>query len=245
MIDKKSKFRILITDKKSARENMATDDALLSSYKDGDFAILRLYTWNKYSLTIGVSQDFSNYTFIKEPNDFGAKRITGGGILFHGHDLSYSLVIPTEILKNYNIKESYEIICSFILNFYKKLGLNVCYAKDDANIKLSKSEFCQVGFEAYDILVNGKKIGGNAQRRTKKAIFQHGSIPIFKTKDDEKFGNSLEDVNISITFEEAIKLLITSFEDSFNVEIEYSKLTKDEEEKKELLLKDKYDYANK
>ncbi|WP_258239421.1 biotin/lipoate A/B protein ligase family protein [Arcobacter sp. LA11] len=245
MIDKKSKFRVIITEQKSAKENMAIDDALLSSYKNEDLAILRLYTWNKDSLTIGVSQNFSNYAFIEKPDEIGAKRITGGGILFHGHDLSYSLVIPTEFLKDYNIKKSYETICSFILKFYGKLGLNVCYAKDNENIQLSKSEYCQVGFEAYDILVNGKKIGGNAQRRTKKAIFQHGSIPIFKTKDDEKFGNSLEDVNINTTFEEAIKLLIASFEDSFNVEIEYSNLTKEEEEKKVLLLKDKYDYASK
>jgi len=245
LIDLKSRFRVIITKQKSARENMAIDDALLSNYKENDLAILRLYTWNKDSLTIGISQDFSNYTFIDNPNKFGAKRITGGGILFHGHDLSYSLVIPTEMLKNFSIKQSYENICSFILKFYKYLGLNVCYAKDDENIQLSKSEYCQVGYEAYDILVNGKKIGGNAQRRTKKAIFQHGSIPINRTESDEKFGNSLKDVNINITFEEAIELLIKSFEDSFNVEIEYSELTEDEKEKKELLLKDKYDYASK
>lgn len=224
---------------------MAIDDALLSNYQDNNSAILRLYTWKKNSLTIGVSQNFSNYTFIENPNEIGAKRITGGGILFHGHDLSYSLVIPTEILKNFSIKQSYENICSFILKFYKYLGLNVCYAKDDENIQLSKSEYCQVGFEAYDILVNGKKIGGNAQRRTKKAIFQHGSIPINRTKNDEKFGNSLEDVNINLTFEEATKLLIASFEDTFNVELEYSTLTEQEEKTKALLLKDKYDYANK
>lgn len=245
MIENKSKIRVIISSKSNARINMAIDDSLLSNYKENDAPILRLYTWDKDSLTIGVSQHFKDYPFIKEPNKIAAKRITGGGILFHGHDLSYSLVIPSKILGNLNIKESYERICSFILNFYKKLGLNVCYAKDDKKIQLSKSEYCQVGFEAYDILVNGKKIGGNAQRRTKKAIFQHGSIPIKRTKNDEKFGNSLEDVNINISFDEAIKLLIASFNDSFDVEIEYSNLSKDEENTKIELVKDKYDYANK
>ena len=245
MIDIESKFRVIVTNTKNAKENMAIDDALLSNYKEGDLPILRLYTWNKDSLTIGVSQNFSTYTFIKNPDKNAAKRITGGGILFHGHDVSYSLVIPTQLLKDFNIKESYENICSFILKFYNNLGLDVCYAKDDKNVQLSKSEYCQVGFEAYDILVNGKKIGGNAQRRTKKAIFQHGSIPINRTKDDEKFGNSLEDVNIDLTFDEVIKLLIASFNESFNVQLVNSKLTDEEEKTRLLLLKDKYDYAHK
>ena len=245
MIDIESKFRVIVTNTKNAKENMAIDDALLSNYKEGDLPILRLYTWNKDSLTIGVSQNFSTYTFIKNPDKNAAKRITGGGILFHGHDVSYSLVIPTQLLKDFNIKESYENICSFILKFYNNLGLDVCYAKDDKNVQLSKSEYCQVGFEAYDILVNGKKIGGNAQRRTKKAIFQHGSIPINRIKDDEKFGNSLEDVNIDLTFDEAIKLLIASFNESFDVKLVNSKLTTEEEKTRLLLLKDKYDYADK
>jgi lipoate-protein ligase A len=239
-------FRVIQTEQKSANENMAIDDALLSSYEKNDSAILRLYTWDK-SLTIGVSQNFTKYSFIDEYNGNCAKRITGGGILFHGHDLSYSLVIPTEFFQGQSIKQSYESICSFILRFYTDLGLDAKYAKDDLKVQLSKSEYCQVGFEAYDILVNGIKIGGNAQRRTKKAIFQHGSIPIFspnKEKIENKIGASLENMNINITFEEAKKRLIDSFEKSFKVDLEYSKLTKIEKEKKDLLLKDKYDYAN-
>jgi len=246
MINYKSTFRVIQSEKNSAKENMSTDDALLSSYEEKNHAILRLYTWEK-SFTIGVSQDFSNYVICDDYNGNYAKRITGGGVLFHGHDLSYSLVIPTSYLEGLNIKESYECICTFILNFYRKLGLDAKYAKDNEKIELSKNEYCQVGFEAYDILVNGKKIGGNAQRRTKKAIFQHGSIPI-KSLDDskkvnEKIGFTLEDLNLKIDFEEAKVKLIESFEESFNVELEYSTLTQKEIEKKNKLLKDKYDYS--
>ena len=246
MLNHKSLFRVIQNDKNNAKENMSIDDALLSSYEKNDSAILRLYTWTK-SFTIGISQDFSNYTICEEYNGDYAKRITGGGVLFHGHDLSYSLVIPTSYLEGLNIKESYESICRFILNFYKKLGLDAKYAKDDENVQLAKSEYCQVGFEAYDILVNGKKIGGNAQRRTKKAIFQHGSIPIKSLNDskkvDEKVGFTLEDLNINIDFEEAKISLIKSFEETFNVELEYSTLTEKEIEKKNKLIKEKYDYS--
>lgn len=247
MINEKSQFRVILDGKNSATFNMSTDDSLLSNFNNGDKAILRFYYWDK-SFTIGISQDFSMYSFCEEYNGNYAKRITGGGVLFHGHDLSYSLVIPTPLLSSYNIKQSYEKICYFLLNFYKKLGLKTNYAKDDDSVELSKNEFCQVGFEAYDILVNGMKIGGNAQRRTKKAVFQHGSIPLYSVKNSnsqkERFGISLEELDINLDYEEAIKLLIESFEESFNVEIEYSKLNDNEIKKREELIKGKYDYSN-
>ncbi len=247
MIEEKSQFRVIIDSKNSAVENMSKDEALLSCFKENDKAILRFYYWDK-SFTIGISQDFSMYEFCEEFDGNYAKRVTGGGVLFHGHDLSYSLVIPTALLKSYNIKQSYEKICYFLLNFYKKLGLKTNYAKDDESVELSKSAFCQVGFEAYDILVNGHKIGGNAQRRTKRAIFQHGSIPLYSVKNSnmnkERFGISLEELSINLDYNEATKLLLESFQESFNVEIEYSKLNEIELNKKEELLKGKYDYSN-
>ncbi|MDC0932283.1 lipoate--protein ligase family protein [Arcobacteraceae bacterium] len=247
MIHEKSYFRVIKDKTLSAKENMATDDALLSLYNDDDNAIFRVYSWEK-SFTIGLSQKFENYSFSSLYKGNYAKRITGGGVLFHGHDLSYSLVIPSKLLDGLNIKESYEKICTFIINFYKKLGLDAKYVKDSEDITLLKNEFCQVGFEAYDILVNGKKIGGNAQRRTKKAIFQHGSIPIFKNNDKNnngKIGYTLEDFGIKIDYEETKRLLIESFRESFLVETINSKLTLEEEKKKNLLLKEKYDIYSK
>ncbi|WP_321315435.1 biotin/lipoate A/B protein ligase family protein [Halarcobacter sp.] len=244
MINEHTKFRVIISEKNSSKVNMATDEALLLSLKDNDLPILRLYTWDENSVTIGISQKVENYDF----NNI-AKRITGGGVLFHGHDVSYSLILPVNLLKGFNIKESYEKICLFILDFYKKLGLEVCYAKDNLNIQLSKSEYCQVGFEAYDILVNGQKIGGNAQRRTKKAIFQHGSIPVTSVKKgntiDNKIGISLEDIGKNIDFETVQNKLTQSFEDTFNVELEFTQLTKEEENLKNNLLKEKYDNGSK
>lgn len=226
---------------------MAIDESLLKNFKENDLPIIRFYTWEEDSITIGISQDALKYDFFDNKKNNIAKRITGGGVLFHGHDLSYSLVIPTSYLSGLSIKESYEKICTFLLTFYKKLNLNVCYAKDDENITLSKSEFCQVGFEAYDLLIDGKKIGGNAQRRTKKAIFQHGSIPLYAPKGntfDEKIGLSLKDLGINLDQNDAIKLLSDSFKETFELELIKSELTIEENKMKNDLLKDKYDYVN-
>lgn len=226
----KKKFRLILTNSNNAKMNMAIDKALTLSYKKGDMPILRFYTWEN-SFTIGLGQDIEDYSDLKNIyNDNYSKRITGGGVLFHGHDISYSLLLSSDEFVNLNVKESYERICQFLLEFYKQLGLNPSFVKDLKSIELKKDEFCQVGFEAYDIVVNGNKIGGNAQKRNKNLIFQHGSIPLYKTKKDDKMGISLEDLNINLTFEEAQDRLIEAFEKSFDAQLIQSQLTQNEEE---------------
>lgn len=242
MIKNIDRFRLIITDCLSARENMAIDEAILSHFEKDMLPILRLYCWEKGSMTIGASQKISEYQYLE--NKKIAKRVTGGGVLFHGHDISYSLILSAQSINHLDVKKSYEYICRFVFNFYSKLRLNPVYAKDDTAIVLSNDAYCQIGFEAYDILVNGKKIGGNAQRRTRKAIFQHGSIPILKTKKDAKIGYSLPDVGIGLSLEMAVELLSQSFRDTFNATLEHSSLTQEEEKTKKLLLKGKYHYEN-
>ena len=229
MIDIK-KFRLILTNTNNAKINMAIDKALTLSYEKGDMPILRFYTWEN-SFTIGLGQNIENYSSLKTIyNDNYSKRITGGGVLFHGHDISYSLLLSNDEFTGLSVKESYERICQFLLQFYKDIGLNPSFVKDLESIELKKDEFCQVGFEAYDIVVNGNKIGGNAQKRDKKLIFQHGSIPLYKTKKDDKMGISLEDLNINLTFEEAQNRLIEAFEKSFNAQLILSELTQNENE---------------
>ncbi|MCT7548852.1 lipoate--protein ligase family protein [Aliarcobacter butzleri] len=223
-----NKFRLIISQNLSSNDNTNIDKALFKAFENGSLPILRLYSWQK-SVTFGAGQNPSDYeNLLKEYKNNFSKRITGGGVLFHGHDISYSLVLPSTFIDNRSVKETYELICSFILEFYSNLGLKASFAKDIKSIVLSKSPFCQVGFEAYDIIVNGRKIGGNAQKRAKNVIFQHGSIPIKSIKNDEKYGASLEDFSINLDFDEAINKLKEAFEKTFNAQLLESQLNEKE-----------------
>jgi lipoate-protein ligase A len=223
-----NKFRLIISQNLSSNDNTNIDKALFKAFENGSLPILRLYSWQK-SVTFGAGQNPSDYeNLLKEYKNNFSKRITGGGVLFHGHDISYSLILPSTFIDNRSVKETYELICSFILEFYSNLGLKASFAKDIKSIVLSKSPFCQVGFEAYDIIVNGRKIGGNAQKRAKNVIFQHGSIPIKSIKNDEKYGASLEDFSINLDFDEAINKLKEAFEKTFNAQLLESQLNENE-----------------
>ncbi len=199
-------WRFIDTPVLCAKENMEFDKSLLELGEP----TFRLYTWKLNSFTLGRSQKQEN---VEKFGDDWARRETGGGLLLHGYDVSYSITVPTKLLGNKSVKESYEYLCSFLLHFYKKLGLHVEYAKD-INLELSKSFFCQEGFEPYDMMYDGKKIGGNAQRRTKTTILQHGSIPL-KKDIREYAGYSLEEFGVNLSPQKAKDLLRQSFVELF------------------------------
>ena len=103
--------------------NMAIDKALTISYQKDDIPILRFYTWEN-SFTVGLGQDLEHYSDLKEIyKDNCSKRITGGGVLFHGHDISYSLILSNSELGNLNVKQSYEKICQFLLEKHSSFTL--------------------------------------------------------------------------------------------------------------------------
>lgn len=233
-----NKFRLIITQNLSSSINSNIDKALFKAFKNGSMPILRLYSWED-CVTLGAGQKLDDYEKLQTSyNNNISKRLTGGGVLFHGHDISYTILVNPNMIENKDVKETYFLICQFLLKFYENLGLNADFAKDNKDIVLSKSPFCQVGFEAYDIIIDNKKIGGNAQKRAKNCILQHGSIPLYTKQKDEFFGNSLEDFGIKLSFEEAKDRLIEAFKTTFNVEFLEDKLNKEELEILDSLNKD-------
>lgn len=114
------------------------------------------------------------------------RRITGGGAIWHYHELTYSLVCTLEDLGTHSVKQSFKILCDFLLQTYRTLGLEADFALHQAEQPSGlgkKTPVCFAGQEYYDILVNGRKLGGNAQRREGHKIFQHGSIPLELDRD--------------------------------------------------------------
>src|SRR5574344_2381817 len=223
-----NKFRLIISQNLSSKVNSNIDKALFKAFNNDSLPILRIYSWED-SISFGAGQNIDDYKQLKEEyKNNVSKRLTGGGVPFHGHDISYTILLNPNAIENRDVKETYFLLCQFLIKFYENLGLKPHFAKDDENIILSKSPFCQVGFEAYDIIINDKKIGGNAQKKAKNCILQHGSIPLFTKEDNEVFGSSLQDFGINLNFEKAKDGLIKAFKEVFEVEIFEDSLNEEE-----------------
>lgn len=165
---------------------MAIDEALLRSfYSESSMPVLRLYSWNPPALSLGRFQKAAGVLDLKRckaDNISIVRRVTGGGVIYHADELTYSLICaPSNVPYAATVKDSFRVLTGFLMEFYSSLGLEPEYAMDAplSGIKLGeRTPFCFAGRESLDILINGRKIGGNAQRRVRGKIFQHGSIPL-------------------------------------------------------------------
>ncbi len=179
-------WRLIDTGPLDGPTNMAVDEALLACFDPASSApVLRLYGWCPPALSLGRFQKAAEVLDLERCRRGGVpvvRRITGGGVIYHAEELTYALVCaPHHIPTATTIKESFRILTAFLLRVYEKLGLAARYAVDHcpAGTRFGeRTPFCFAGKESYDILVGGRKIGGNAQRRLRHAIFQHGSIPL-------------------------------------------------------------------
>ncbi len=253
-------WRLIDTGPLDGPTNMAVDEALLLNFVPGQTPpVLRLYGWQPPALSLGRYQDAADVLDLARCQQAGlpvVRRVTGGGVIYHADELTYSLVCaPTDLPPAISIKESFRVLTGFLLAAYRKLGLIADYAVDAAPAQAPLGErmaFCFAGHETYDILVNGKKLGGNAQRRLKQAVFQHGSIPLLNRAEmgatflvHPPAGivastTALRDIGIAAPEAELNALLVAAFAETLQVEIVSAALTAAEQQTMARLLRDKY-----
>ena len=155
--------------------NMALDEALLLQAAARSRPLLRFYAWDRPAVTIGYVQAFAaapreGFTIIR--------RTTGGGVVFHDHDLTHTAVIPAgHWLTAVPPLQSYAFI-----NEALREGLAGCrVAAEMTHEEIPKNVdrlrmVCFTTPTRYDVMVGGRKVAGAAQRRTREGILHQGSI---------------------------------------------------------------------
>jgi lipoate-protein ligase A len=239
---------------------MAVDEALLCSFSgDGSLPTLRIYGWDPPALSLGRFQDAETVLDLERCRRDGVsvvRRLSGGGTIYHADELTYSIVCaPGQIPSATSVKDSFRVLTGFLIDFYHLLGLNASYAVDTVcdGVRLGeRTAFCFAGKESFDILLDGMKIGGNAQRRRKNVIFQHGSIPIInrarhglqymKDRAPEYADNavSLSDCGVTVDITALKSMLVEAFKHNMDADISAECLSPDERRMSEELLAAKY-----
>jgi lipoate-protein ligase A len=170
---------------------MARDEYLFQLCHEKKMGFFRLYTWERPSFSFGVSQKISkavHVDFINKNNCSYVRRITGGKTVLHNDEITYAVVSSEDIFyKDNDLYQSYLLISKVLVNAFRALGLDAALSGGSSS-HLSKSNNPCFSFPTPNELeINGKKIVGSAQKRDKKALLQHGSIPI--TMDYELYAN--------------------------------------------------------
>lgn len=172
------------TGTRNAAANMALDAALLADLKDEEDAILHFYDWEGDAATYGHFIDPDNFLNMdgvsKSALDL-AKRPTGGGIIFHNCDLAFSVLVPsTHPAFSTNPLENYAFVNTRVIwAIGQILDLSAELLPEEPQpLDVYCKSFCMAKPTKYDVMIQGKKIGGAAQRKTRDGYLHQGSIAI-------------------------------------------------------------------
>jgi len=176
-------IRIIQDPPLSGPDNMARDESLMTLVGEGESQpTLRLYQWAQPTISLGYFQPYAAYLAL--PSPLGelpvVRRLTGGGAILHDQELTYSLALSTdEPLLSNGANRLYELMHEAVMRSFGEMGIEAspCGTSDDSTPTRGPF-FCFARRHCFDVIVNGDKMVGSAQRRTRQAILQHGSIVI-------------------------------------------------------------------
>jgi lipoyl(octanoyl) transferase len=204
--------RLLVHDdgaRAGAALNMAIDEALL---EHAIVPILRFYGWRRPALSFGYFGKFADVAMEMERRDV-VRRWTGGGIVPHGEDLTYSLVTPAvDPASSHGPTAIYAALHGAIRDALRKEG-NKAELAARASPKIS--EACFANPVRDDVMLSGRKIAGAAQRRTRAGFLHQGSIQIpdlpvsFRARFASRLAEQIEWVEIPPPINERAAQLVT------------------------------------
>jgi lipoate-protein ligase A len=168
--------------------NMARDQyALLRAIETGR-PILRLYDWERLVLSVGRNQKLDRQVNLPACREAGVpvvRRMTGGRGVLHGTDLTYAVASPTDGGRfSPGIMAVYRELSGVFVRFFRELGLVPevkTYGGSDRAERASA--VCFATPSAFEILLDGRKVVGSAQRLMPHGFLQHGSIPLEPQQD--------------------------------------------------------------
>ncbi|MDR3284962.1 MAG: lipoate--protein ligase family protein [Treponema sp.] len=212
-------FRLLNTGQHDGFSNMGLDEAILESVAKGaSLPTLRFYGWAPPAVSVGYFQGLEEEVDLVSCKLHGVdvvRRITGGGAVFHHHELTYSIIMPgTHPAALPGIQDSYRILCAGIVEGFALLGVAASFVPINDIVS-----------------ADGRKLSGNAQTRRMGCVLQHGTVlldldaelmfDLLKVPQEKLKGKLIQDVQahvaslrtlgLSLSFEEAADVFAQGF----------------------------------
>lgn len=251
-------WRFIDTGEHSGAYNMAVDEVLMFH---SPVPVLRVYRWKPHTISIGYAQKMNaevdpalcqqkGYGFVRRP--------TGGRAVLHAEELTYS-VVGDQTLDMFgdSTLKSYKTIAIGLASSLAELGIEAELQKSKVKESALDANPCFTSAGRYEILVNGKKIVGSAQRRTEGKILQHGSMLIDKAHLDivdvmpklsqegrrrmrkilmDRTTTINDELEHTVRWDELAAAMQSGFEKGLKIELKSDKLTETETKTVEMLV---------
>ena len=176
---------VILDPPRSGELNMAIDEALLSNATPAWPVVMRVYQWERPTLSIGHFQRIEDRELVPGLRDLPwVRRKTGGGAIVHDQELTYSVLIPScdnQPSKGHN-ESLYRAVHNAIVENLRTLGWNAQLSEsctcDPRKNENAEPFLCFLRRSPVDLVVgdDNNKILGSAQRRSRAGLLQHGSF---------------------------------------------------------------------
>jgi len=213
--------------------NMAVDEYLFRSLEDVPRTVLRFYQWIRATASLGYSQkvrDVADLDFCRSHGIDVVRRMTGGKLVLHFNEVTYSLCSSDTDIFSSTLGESYRRISEALVRGLERMGLSPTLA-DAPPQEYSRGNLPCFSYPARnEVEVQGKKIIGSAQKRIGARFIQHGSIPL-KDETDllesvsflKEQGGQVRSISLSqalgrpVFFDWAVDHLVSGIKDYFSI----------------------------
>lgn len=155
---------------------MAIDELLLKQISH--LPLLRIYHWSKPSISLGYFEKLTSaktaFPQQQQPLHY-IRRWTGGGIVDHRTDLTYTIIIPkSHPMASLPGPESYRIIHQAVAAALNDQNINCQLTQTNTG---NGNPACFANPVTYDIVSsNGSKLAGAGQKRSRHGLLHQGSV---------------------------------------------------------------------
>ena len=157
---------------------MARDQQLLEQAARTGRAFLRLYRFEPPCLSFGRNESAAAQYDRERITRLGmdvVRRPTGGGAVWHEHELTYAVAAPIAAFGS--LRGAYHAIHERLAVALRALGVDARLAPDRLTARPpDRRSSCFARAVGGEVLVAGRKLVGSAQVRKGRAFLQHGSI---------------------------------------------------------------------
>jgi lipoyl(octanoyl) transferase len=170
-------WRLIVTPPAAGAENMALDEALMDRARETGEWVLRVYSWNAPTISLGRNQSAHGRYDLARVRELGlgvVRRPTGGRAILHDREITYSVTAPVGDAGD--LRESYDRINRLLLSALRSLGVAATVASPSARSASPGMAPCFDEPASGELTLEGRKLAGSAQWRSEGALLQHGSI---------------------------------------------------------------------
>ncbi|HJO03125.1 MAG TPA: hypothetical protein QGG47_04030 [Acidobacteriota bacterium] len=174
-------LRVLLDGERLGAANMAVDDSLLEGSSAHEYT-MRWYAWARPTVSLGYAQRWREGFDPCFAGRFGVdlvRRRTGGRAVLHADELTYALTGPAARGPFAGgVLPTYQVIAEGLVVGLRRLGADVCLERARGRRDRAAPGACFAARALHEVVGDGRKLLGSAQRRAAGRVLQHGSLPL-------------------------------------------------------------------